>query len=177
MTSKLGRGNQATTQAPWQPSYSLPFSRNAPRNRPDGRRDCYPLSPHCALSMDDQNKLLHGLIDNRSVEQAENYIRRGRRLARKDDAYLKHAWIGAMKLWSVNLANAVDHELREDLQSEMLLRGYEPPFESVKDIIEILHANSDVPVANLKPEREPTGAKINRETQDLRDSFKRRSKG
>jgi hypothetical protein len=96
--------------------------------------------------MDDQNKLLHGLIDNRSREHIEDYVRRGRQLASRDDVYLRHAWVGAMKIWNAKLANAVDHKLREDIQAEMLLRGYQPPFELVKEEMKTLDDRSNAPI-------------------------------
>jgi hypothetical protein len=88
--------------------------------------------------MDDQSKQLDGLIDKRFRDRIDDYIGRGRRLAGRDDVYLRHAWIGAIKMWKAKLADAVNHELREDLQSEMLLRGYQPPFELVREELEIL---------------------------------------
>jgi hypothetical protein len=100
--------------------------------------------------MDEQNKLVDGLIDNRSQEHIEDYVGRGRQLASRDDVYLRHAWVGAMKIWNAKLANAVDHKLREDIQAEMLLRGYQPPFELVKEEMKTLDYRSYAPITDSR---------------------------
>jgi hypothetical protein len=140
--------------------------------------------------MDDQSERPGGVTDARSLVQIENYVSRGRKLADRDDAYLRHAWIGAMKICSTTLADFEDHELREDLQSEMLLRGYQPPFEFVKDEIRTPPPRSEprpaAKVAKPKPPSEESVAKnlrpavkaknIGRDIDELRDSFERKPK-
>jgi hypothetical protein len=126
--------------------------------------------------MVDQTKLLEKLINTRSQENTDSYVERGRELAGKDDLYLKHAWIGAMKLWSSKLADAVAHDKREDLQSEMLLRGYPPPFELAKTAMEILCLNPDVHLLSLQSAERTRGGKLRRVISGLRGGFDRKPK-
>jgi len=126
--------------------------------------------------MDDQSKLLEKLITARSEENTESYIGRGRELANRDDLYLKHAWIGAMKLWSGRLADAVDHNKREDLQSEMFLRGYQPPFELAKAAMETICLNPDDHLQSLQSVERGRGGKIRRAIKGLRGGLERKPK-
>lgn len=128
------------------------------------------------LKMVDHTKLLEKLITTRSQENTESYVERGRELAGKDDLYLKHAWIGSMKLWSGKLADAVDHNKRDDLQSEMLLRGYQPPFELAKTAIERLCLNPDVHLLSLQSAERARGGKLRRVINGLRGGFERKPK-
>jgi hypothetical protein len=126
--------------------------------------------------MVDQSKLLEKLITARSQENTESYVGRGRLLADRDDLYLKHAWIGAMKLWSSRLADVIDHNKREDLQSEMFLRGYQPPFELAKAAIEIICLNPDAHLQSLQSTERARGGKIRRAFKGLRGGFERKPK-
>jgi hypothetical protein len=126
--------------------------------------------------MVDQSKLLEKLITARSQDNTESYVGRGRGLANKDDLYLKHAWIGAMKLWSSRLADTIDHNKREDLQSEMFLRGYQPPFELAKAAIETICLNSDAHLESLQSAERGRGGKIRRAIKGLRGGLERKSK-
>jgi hypothetical protein len=126
--------------------------------------------------MVDQSKLLEKMITARSQENTESYVGRGRGLANKDDLYLKHAWIGAMKLWSSRLADIFDHTKREDLQSEMLLRGYQPPFELAKAAIEKICLNQDAHLQSLQSSEHGRGGKIRRAIKGIRGGFERKPK-
>ncbi|MBO0758657.1 MAG: hypothetical protein J2P54_22655, partial [Bradyrhizobiaceae bacterium] len=124
----------------------------------------------------DQSKLLEKLITARSEENTESYIERGRELASRDDLYLKHAWIGAMKLWSSRLADTIDHNRREDLQSEMFLRGYDPPFELAKASMETICLNPDDHLQSLQSTVRARGGKIRRVIKGLRGGLDRKPK-
>lgn len=124
--------------------------------------------------MVDQSKLLEKLITARSQENTESYVGRGRLLADRDDLYLKHAWIGAMKLWSSRLADIIDHNKREDLQSEMFLRGYQPPFELAKAAIDVICLNPDAHLQSLQSTERARGGKIRRAFKGLRGGFERK---
>jgi len=126
--------------------------------------------------MADQSKLLEKLITARSQENTESYVGRGRELANRDDLYLKHAWIGAMKLWSSRLADTIDHNKREDLQSEMFLRGYPPPFELAKAAMETICLNPDAHFQGLQFVERGRGGKIRRAIKGLRGGFERKPK-
>jgi hypothetical protein len=120
-------------------------------------RDATILPAHvnnlCVMSKnDDHDALMRGWIDNRLLDQIQDYIARGRRLTGIDYATLRRQWIAAMKLWSTKSANAEDHKLREDIQAELQLRGYQLPYDSVKDELARLTAMSEVFIESLKPE-------------------------
>jgi hypothetical protein len=101
---------------------------------------------------DDHDALMRGWIDTRLLDQIEDYIGRGRRLTGVDYGTLRRQWIAAMRLWSTKSANAEDHKLREDIQAELQLRGYQLPYDCVKDELAQLTAMSEVFIASLKPE-------------------------
>jgi len=100
----------------------------------------------------DYDELMRGWIENRLLDQIQDYIGRGRRLVGIDYAKLRREWIAGMKLWSTKSANAEDHKLREDIQAELQLRGYQLPYDSVKDELSKLTAMSEIFIDSLKPE-------------------------
>jgi hypothetical protein len=101
---------------------------------------------------DDHDELMRAWIDNRLLEQVEDYLGRGRRLAGSDHAVLRRHWIAAMKLWSAKAANAEDHKLREDIQAEMQLRGHRLPYELVKEELAKLTTMSSAFMDGLGPD-------------------------
>ena len=101
---------------------------------------------------DDNDELMRGWIDNRLLDQIQDYVGRGRRLAGIDYARLRRQWIASMNLWSTKSANAEDHKLREDIQAELQLRGHPLPYDCVKDDLARLTVMSEAFIESLKPE-------------------------
>ena len=87
---------------------------------------------------DNHGDLVRSWLENLTIEQMRSYGGRGRHLAKTGDAELRLAWVDAMNLWAADLATDTTHKAREDLQAEMLLRGYQPPFELVKGALDTL---------------------------------------
>jgi len=85
------------------------------------------------METDDQCKLIRNWIERQVLEQIADYLARGRALAGRDYALLRRHWIAQMALWSSKTASPEDHKLREDIQAEMRIRGFQPPYEAVKD--------------------------------------------
>jgi hypothetical protein len=59
------------------------------------------------------------------------YVRRGRSLAQIDDEELRARWVRLFKLWIADYGSEHNHQEREDIESELQLRGLVPPFERV----------------------------------------------
>jgi hypothetical protein len=100
---------------------------------------------------DDHDELMRAWIDNRLLEQIEDYLSRGRRLAASEHMALRRQWVAAMKLWSSKAANAEDHKLREDIQAEIQLRGHRLPYDLVKEELAQLTKMSSTFMDGLGP--------------------------
>lgn len=100
----------------------------------------------------DQCSLIRNWIEREVLEQIADYVDRGRGVAGRDYAELRRHWIRQMTRWSNKSADAEDHKLREDIQAEMRIRGFQPPFEAVKDDLARLAAMSKAFVDSLSPQ-------------------------
>jgi hypothetical protein len=73
-------------------------------------------------------------LENLRLEATADYVRRGRLLAALDEQELRRRWVDLFKLWVASDFDAGhDHQAREDVESELQLRGGEPPFDRVPD--------------------------------------------
>jgi hypothetical protein len=73
-------------------------------------------------------------LENLRLEATADYVRRGRLLAALDDEELCRRWVDLFKLWvATDFDAGHDHRAREDVESELQLRGKEPPFDRVPD--------------------------------------------
>jgi hypothetical protein len=79
-------------------------------------------------------------LRNQEQEQADDYRKRGRKLAAVETEHLKQQWVDAFKRWAAG--NRADHRVREDIQAELLIRGHEVPFELVQGELAALKATS-----------------------------------
>src|ERR1700756_2897380 len=89
----------------------------------------------------DDDDIVLAWLRNRSFEQTEDYVRRGRHLADVSTEELKRQWVEAFRIWAANYGTE-DHRVREDLEAELQLRRDEPPFDLVADEINVLKAHS-----------------------------------
>jgi hypothetical protein len=97
-----------------------------------------------------ENELVLAYLQNQRIEALEAYLKRGRQLADIDDQELNRRWIVAFKTWAAEVAAGFQsgHRERLDLDSELMLRGKEPPFESVAEECRVLLAFVKVQVSN-----------------------------
>jgi hypothetical protein len=129
------------------------------------------------MNADDQCNLIRNCIERQVLEQVADYVERGRSLAGRDFAELRRHWIRQMRLWSNKSASAEDHKLREDIQAEMRIRGFQPPYEAVKDELARLAAMSKAFVDSLSPQdRRRFNRTRDSQFRALRDSTRRMAK-
>ena len=71
-------------------------------------------------------------LENEAVERLEEYVRRGRRLQPLWNVDLIDAWVSIVNQWADGSTDFSDQNL-DDCESEMILRGIEPPFDRVEE--------------------------------------------
>jgi hypothetical protein len=80
--------------------------------------------------------------ENRQRLQLEDYVRRGRELASIDSGDLRDRRVVEFRKWVASRPRSMDHRAREDIEGELALRGEQPPFDLVKEELEVLRAAS-----------------------------------
>ena len=71
-------------------------------------------------------------LENEAVERLEEYLGRGRRLQPLWNVDLIDGWVSIMNHWADGSTDFSDQNL-DDYESEMILRGIEPPFDRVEE--------------------------------------------
>ena len=82
--------------------------------------------------MTDKETML-AFFENKRMDATADYLRRGRHLAEVDIDELNARWIACFKDYAANFGTGHNHRPREDIESEMQVRGLQPPFESVAE--------------------------------------------
>jgi hypothetical protein len=75
--------------------------------------------------------IVDAFLQNKSMEQAQSYLARGRRFAKFDVAQLNERWTVAVGSWLAHKSQS-DELLMDDLTSELRLRRLEPPYRAVE---------------------------------------------
>jgi hypothetical protein len=75
---------------------------------------------------------LESELENEVVERLEEYLGRGRRLQPLWNVDLIDGWVSIMNHWADGSTDFSDQNL-DDYESEMILRGIEPPFDRVEE--------------------------------------------
>src|SRR5271166_534074 len=75
--------------------------------------------------------MVHAFLQHRSVEQTQDYLARGRRFATLDVGQLSEDWTIAVRSWLARKDRARER-MMDDLTAELQLRGFEPPYGTVK---------------------------------------------
>jgi hypothetical protein len=114
--------------------------------------------------MMDDNEMLLAYLKNEGMDATADYMRRGRHLANVDIGELNAQWIASFKDWVANLGQGQEYDQRprEDIESEMQVRGLQPPYESVAEESAVIKAalkthGDDLmrdPVRSMQTERE-----------------------
>ena len=71
-------------------------------------------------------------LENDAVERLEEYLRRGRRLQPLWKVDLIDGWVSMVNQWADGSTD-FSHQNLDDYESEMMLRGIEPPFDRVEE--------------------------------------------
>ena len=82
------------------------------------------------MNIDD--KALSAWLQSKGFERTEQYVKRGRFLAKEPTESLHKAWVPAFKLWAKDPGNVDFKGLLEDIEAELQLRGIEPTYDAVQ---------------------------------------------
>jgi len=85
---------------------------------------------------------IDAFLQRRSMEQKRNYLARGRRFIILDVEQLSKSWITAVTNWLAWKDRAAEVTM-DDLTAELRLRGIEPPYETVKQELDIRFVGTD----------------------------------
>jgi hypothetical protein len=79
----------------------------------------------------DAGAILNAFLQHKSMEQMQDYLARGRRLAKLDIGRLNEDWVIAVRSWLAH-KHRTKERLMDDLAAELRLRGLEPPYSAVE---------------------------------------------
>jgi hypothetical protein len=113
-------------------------------------------------------------LENIQLEATLDYVQRGRSLAQVDIDELKRRWVVEFKGWVANLetGNKLDPRPREDIESEMKVRGTEPPWDLVSDDFEAMRKASRAYQARLAQNPAKLAQQERRISEDV-EAFRR----
>ena len=78
--------------------------------------------------------------EDEAMERLDEYLRRGRRLQPLWNADLIDAWVSTVNQWADGSSDFSEQYLG-DCESEMILRGIEPPLDRVEERLAAAEAN------------------------------------
>jgi hypothetical protein len=125
-------------------------------------------------------KLVSAYLQNQTLEQAEEYVKRGRSLAGEGTEALKQRWIKAFQQWVKSVEEErrqhhSDRRERDDIEAELLIRNVDLPYDAVKKEQDALIEATNLVVEKLQ--RDPTRLwKIEEELQEDLAAFQNKSK-
>ena len=125
-------------------------------------------------------KLVSAYLQNQTLEQAEEYVKRGRSLAGEGTEDLKQRWIKAFQQWVKSVEEErrqhhSDRRERDDIEAELLIRNVDLPYDAVKKEQDALIEATNLVVEKLQ--RDPTRLwKIEEELQEDLAAFQNKSK-
>ena len=128
----------------------------------------------------DRRETRFGLPANQTLEQAEEYVKRGRSLAGEGTEELKQRWIKAFQQWVKSVEEErrqhhSDRRERDDIEAELLIRNVDLPYDAVKKEQDALIEATNLVVEKLQ--RDPTRLwKIEEELQEDLAAFQNKSK-
>jgi hypothetical protein len=86
-----------------------------------------------------QDELMLAFLRNEGFEHTRDYVQRGRDLKGVSTQQLKERWVAAFKQMAATLSpqrRPIDPPIRLDIESELSIRGEEPPLHEVKPELE-----------------------------------------
>jgi hypothetical protein len=84
-----------------------------------------------------------------AVERLEEYLRRGRRFQPLWNADLIDAWVSIVNQWADGSIDFSDQNL-DDCESEMILRGIEPPYDRVEEHLAAIEAKFETELQKFR---------------------------
>jgi hypothetical protein len=94
-------------------------------------------------------------VESLRFEAMAKYVQGGRILVRQEDEQLRRRWVDLFREWVSNFQFGHDHREREDVESELQLRGLLPPFDRVTEELAAMRKKSGAHIEALlrDPER------------------------
>jgi hypothetical protein len=128
----------------------------------------------------DMEELVGSYLRNQALEDAENYIKRGRHLSKVDTRKLKDQWIHAFRrmvaaVQSRERDSSADRQNRMDIEAELLIRKVDLPYTAVKKDVVAFSAAAQTATNELQ--RDPLRlSQIESELQDDLSAFEAKGK-
>ena len=128
------------------------------------------------MSDDEITKLTQAWIENKPLEQAQAYARRGRRYESLATDEVKERWVSATKRMIADVRDtSLQHE-PNDLEAELTLRQEQPPFERVRAEMEAFTAAAVAALEILKRDPEKF-AKADQDVMNEIAAFRKSAQG
>lgn len=86
---------------------------------------------------DEMRLTVEAFLQDKSMNEAADYVARGRAHKDEEIGVLKERWIESFKLWAADPAQV---RRMNDLKAEIELRGEEPPYEAIEAELEAVTA-------------------------------------
>jgi hypothetical protein len=91
--------------------------------------------------------IVNAFFQNKSMEQRQDYLTRGRRFANVEVGRLNADWILAVRRW-LSGKNRPNERTMDDLAAELRLRGLEPPYGAIEQ--ELVNRSAQIPEVEQK---------------------------
>jgi hypothetical protein len=104
----------------------------------------------------DPEAIVNAFLQHKSMQETQDYLARGRRLAKLDVGRLNKDWITAIRSWLAHKRRTKERVM-DDLAAELRLRGLEPPYSAVEQEL------ADRSTQTNEAERKKTVRKVARE--------------
>ena len=128
------------------------------------------------MADDDITRHTRAWIENKPLEQAQAYARRGRRYADLPTDELKERWVAAFRRMVDDVRDTSLQREPNDLEAELTLRQEQPPFERVRKEMDAFTAAAVAALELLK--RDPAKfAKADQEVMNEIAAFRKSAKG
>jgi hypothetical protein len=106
-------------------------------------------------SRDTEKDLVLSYLQNSILEQAENYIKRGRSLSKVDAGELKDRWVHAFRRMvaaaqSRQPESNLNRRDRTDIEAELLIRNVDPPYDAVRKEMKALSSAAEAAIKDLR---------------------------
>jgi hypothetical protein len=109
-------------------------------------------------------------LENRRIERAEDYVKRGRALEKLGEVELEQRFVAAYRRLAAEPANAETRRLTDDIDAEYLLRGKELPYGLVSTELEAFTAAANAVIQKLRGDPVELD-RVNRELEDDIEAF------
>ena len=91
--------------------------------------------------------IVNAFFQNKSMEQRQDYLTRGRRFANVEVGRLNADWILAVRRW-LSGNNRPNERTMDDLAAELRLRGLKPPYGAIEQ--ELVNRSAQLPEVEQK---------------------------